>query len=61
MTPIKVLEQYLSDTYGKITKGAAFDNYYHYTTPKGEILARISKDNIISVYELKHRFGAEEY
>jgi hypothetical protein len=63
MNPIKVLETYLEDNYGKCELNYKFGGggYSNWTTPKGEVIAHISHDNIISIYELEKRFGAEEY
>jgi len=61
MTPIKILEQYLEDNYGKCEIKYQSGNIGCYSTPKGDIMFHISHDNIISIFKLEHRFGAEEY
>jgi len=65
MNAVKTLEQYLEDNYGKcemkLNIASFAGNFRFFETPKGEVLAHISKDNIISVFKLEKRFGAEEY
>lgn len=60
--PEEILEKFLKENYGSVVAIPSYiPDTKMYQSGNLKLITHISKDNIISIYKLQHRFGVEEY